>query len=132
MPRQFKVTVNGREYDVSVLEVTATHPTTTPVPVTSFAGPATHAGSIAPPPPAPPAAAPAVPNTGDVLAAMGGVVAELPVKAGQSVAAGDTLIVLEAMKMKTPLTAPRGGQIGRLLVAPGDAVEAGQLLLTIV
>ena len=86
MPRLFKVTVNGREYDVTVLELTA---------------------------------------------GMGGVVVEVLVKVGQTVASGDRLLVLEAMKMKTPVIASRGGQVTRVLVAPGDPVEGGQPLVTI-
>ena len=62
---------------------------------------------------------------------MGGVVVEIDVKIGQTVAVGDRLLVLEAMKMKTPVTASRAGQVTRVLVAPGDAVEGGQPLLTI-
>ena len=62
---------------------------------------------------------------------MGGVVVEVLVKVGQTVASGDQLLVLEAMKMKTPVIASRGGQVTRVLVAPGDAVEGGQPLVTI-
>ncbi len=55
----------------------------------------------------------------------------LDVKVGQTVATGDRLLVLEAMKMKTPVMASRAGQVTRVLVAPGDAVEGGQPLVTI-
>jgi len=63
---------------------------------------------------------------------MGGVIVEVDAKVGQTVAAGDRLLVLEAMKMKTPIVANKGGQITRVLVSPGDAVESGQALVTIV
>ena len=62
---------------------------------------------------------------------MGGVVVEVLVKVGQTVAAGDRVLVLEAMKMKTPVIATSGGQVTRVLVAPGDPVEGGQALVTI-
>jgi biotin carboxyl carrier protein len=62
---------------------------------------------------------------------MGGIVAEVRISIGQSVAAGDHVMTLEAMKMKTPVTAPRAGRISRVLVALGDTVEAGRPLLTI-
>ena len=62
---------------------------------------------------------------------MGGVVVEVNVSVGQTVAAGDRLLVLEAMKMKSPVTATRAGQVTRVLVAPRDAVEDGQALVTI-
>jgi glutaconyl-CoA/methylmalonyl-CoA decarboxylase subunit gamma len=128
MPRQFKVTVNGREYDVSVLEVTTHAPTAAPMPIQSFAPLASGAGHSAPPPVTQAAAAS---SAGDVLAGMGGIVADVRVSIGQSVAAGDHVMTLEAMKMKTPVTAPRAGRIIRVLVALGDTVEAGRPLLTI-
>ena len=62
---------------------------------------------------------------------MGGVVVEVCVKVGQAVAVGDRLLVLEAMKMKSPVMATRAGQVTRVLVAPGDPVEGGQPLVTI-
>lgn len=128
MPRQFKVTVNGREYDVSVLEVTTHAPTAAPVPIQSFAPAASAPGRSVPPPITP---APVAGSAGDVLAGMGGIVAEVRISIGQSVAAGDHVMTLEAMKMKTPVTAPRAGRISRVLVALGDTVEAGRPLLTI-
>jgi glutaconyl-CoA/methylmalonyl-CoA decarboxylase subunit gamma len=130
MTRQFKVTVNGREYDVSVLEVTPLSQ------VATSAGPAgvAHVPAIVPhPAPHPTAhsnAAPAA-GPGDIVAGMGGVVVEIHVNAGQSVAAGDRLLVLEAMKMKTQVIATHAGRVTRVLVAPHEAVEGGQVLLTI-
>jgi biotin carboxyl carrier protein len=130
MPRQFKVTVNGREYDVEVLELTAGQ--SAPAAATSAAAPASGYTPSAPSAAAAPAAAaPASAGAGDVLAGMGGVVVEVAVKVGQTVAVGDKLAVLEAMKMKSPVISTRAGQVTRVLVAPGDPVEGGQPLLTI-
>ena len=133
MSRQFKVTVNGREYDVSVLELTAgqSAPAAAPAMSTHAAPIAGSAAVTAAPASAP--AAPAAPaaGSGDVVAGMGGVVVEVDVKVGQTIAAGDRLLVLEAMKMKTPIIATRGGHVTRVLVAPGDAVEGGQPLVTV-
>lgn len=130
MTRQFKVTVNGREYDVSVLEVTPLSQ------VATSAGPAgvAHDPAIAPHPaphPAPHSTAAPAAGPGDIVAGMGGVVVEIHVNAGQSVAAGDRLLVLEAMKMKTQIIATHAGRVTRVLVAPHEAVEGGQVLLTI-
>ena len=132
MPRQFKVTVNGREYDVSVLELTAGQAAQSPSPAAAVL-PVAAAASTPGAAPAPAAAprATAAAGAGDELAGMGGVVVEVDVKVGQTVAAGDRLLVLEAMKMKTPVMASRAGQVTRVLVAPGDAVEGGQPLVTI-
>jgi biotin carboxyl carrier protein len=128
MPRLFKVTVNGREYEVAVLEITAGQATLAEQPAAA----ASSAGTL--PAPLPVAAAvkqaPAA-GSGDVVAGMGGVVMEVLVKAGQTVAAGDRLVIVEAMKMKTPIMATRAGQVTRVLVAAGEAVEAGQPLVTI-
>ncbi|MES1165243.1 MAG: acetyl-CoA carboxylase biotin carboxyl carrier protein subunit [Verrucomicrobiota bacterium] len=61
-----------------------------------------------------------------------GRVAKLLVKPGDKVAAGQTLIVLEAMKMENELRAPRAGTLSELRCAEGAPVEAGQDLATIV
>jgi len=53
------------------------------------------------------------------------------VRAGQSVRAGETLLVLEAMKMEHPLRAPEDGVVVELRVAEGDQVENGALLLVV-
>ncbi|MCM8596845.1 biotin/lipoyl-containing protein [Accumulibacter sp.] len=131
MPRKFKVTVNGREYDVSVLEIGggqtqqgASQPTAGP----AVAAPVAAATTASP---APAAASTPAAGAGDIVAAMGGVIVEVDVKVGQSVAVGDRLVVIEAMKMKTPITSTRAGEVTRVLVSPGDAVEGGQALVTI-
>lgn len=134
MTRLFKVTVNTREYDVAVLEVTpgATQSVASAVsalPVESAVG-----GGIATPARAPNvAAAPmaGAATAGDEVAQMGGVIVQVNVKVGQTVAVGDSLLVLEAMKMKNHLLASRAGTVTRVLVAAGDAVEGGQPVLTI-
>lgn len=59
-----------------------------------------------------------------------GVLIEVPVTAGQMVSEGDTLFVLEAMKMKTNIASPRDGTIKAVNVNAGDTVESGQELLT--
>ena len=130
MTRQFKVTVNGREYDVAVLEVT---PGSVPATQTSYS-PAVESAGVATPaakPDSAPAATPAVIAPGDEVAQMGGVIVHIDVKVGQTVAMGDPLLILEAMKMKNHLLASRAGQVKRILVAVGDPVEGGQPVLTI-
>ena len=56
---------------------------------------------------------------------------KLLVKAGDAVAAGQTLVVLEAMKMENELGAPRAGRIAEVRCSEGAAVEAGQDLITV-
>lgn len=50
---------------------------------------------------------------------------------GAKVGAGDTLLIIEAMKVMNPIRAPRSGRVARVLVSNGDPVEYGELLLII-
>jgi acetyl-CoA carboxylase biotin carboxyl carrier protein len=50
------------------------------------------------------------------------------VKEGQAVAAEETLMILESMKMEIPVTAPIAGRVTRIHVREGQAVQEGQLL----
>jgi acetyl-CoA carboxylase biotin carboxyl carrier protein len=63
-----------------------------------------------------------------VLSDLNAMVWKIEVAAGQRVAAGDTLIVLEAMKMEIPVTAPRGGTVAAILVAEKQMVAEGEAL----
>lgn len=65
----------------------------------------------------------------DVHAPMPGLVIEVLVKAGDTVSAGDPLLVLEAMKMENSLTAAADGTVETVHVSKGDAVEKQQLLI---
>jgi biotin carboxyl carrier protein len=94
--------------------------------------------SIPTPPPAAAAAAASAPATakgpagaGDVASTLGGVVESIAVTVGQAVAQGEKVAVIEAMKMKTPMIAHRAGNVTAIHVKAGDAVEAGQALLSI-
>jgi 3-methylcrotonyl-CoA carboxylase alpha subunit len=70
-------------------------------------------------------------SSGDLSAQMPGQVIDVRVAEGDTVQAGQTLVVLEAMKMEFRVTAPVSGEIRRLLVAAGDVVERGQRLVEI-
>ena len=68
----------------------------------------------------------------DVLRApMPGRIVNLPVAIGDQVAKGDTLVVIEAMKMELTLAAPRDGAIAETAVKPGEQVEEGTLLIAL-
>jgi biotin carboxyl carrier protein len=58
-------------------------------------------------------------------------VALLTVEIGQTVSAGDTLCVIEAMKMEQRIVAPHDGVVGAVCVAVGDQVEADQVLMVV-
>ncbi len=80
---------------------------------------------------APTAAAPVV-NGGEALPApLAGNIFKVLVKEGQTVAEGDAVVVLEAMKMETEVSAPKAGTITGVNVNEGDAVTVGDTLLSI-
>ncbi|MCI0736527.1 MAG: pyruvate carboxylase subunit B, partial [Beijerinckiaceae bacterium] len=66
-----------------------------------------------------------------IAAPMPGSVSTVAVRLGQEVVAGDVVATLEAMKMETVLHAPRGGKIVEILVAPGQQIDARDLLMRI-
>ncbi len=68
---------------------------------------------------------------GSLIAPMPGKVVKVFVAAGDAVAAGATLLILEAMKMEQPVTSPIAGTVASLAVATGDQVEADQLLAVV-
>jgi biotin carboxyl carrier protein len=70
-------------------------------------------------------------GSGDLTAQMPGQVLDVVVAEGDPVERGQTLLILEAMKMEIRVTAPRDGLVKRLLAAKGDVVERGQTLLEI-
>lgn len=64
-----------------------------------------------------------------VLSEVSGSVWKVEVAVGQAVQAGDTLLIVESMKMEIPVEAPSGGTVTEVLVAEGDAVADGQWLV---
>jgi methylmalonyl-CoA carboxyltransferase small subunit len=58
-----------------------------------------------------------------------GIVISVNIGPGQAVQAGDLIVVLEAMKMETNLTAARAGKVKGINVAKGDAVKVGQVVV---
>jgi acetyl/propionyl-CoA carboxylase alpha subunit len=78
-----------------------------------------------------PAARPG-PADGRIKAPIAGQIARVSVAAGQAVAVGDPLLILEAMKMENEICAPCAGRVAAMHVAPGHVVALGQLLVEIV
>lgn len=122
--KTYTITVNGNVYNVTVEEgTTAGAPAAAPV--------AAPAAPKAPAAPAPKAAAPAGAAGGvEVSASVPGKIFKIEAKVGQAVKSGDTVVVLEAMKMEIPVVAPQDGTITSINVATGDAVESGDVLAT--
>ena len=66
--------------------------------------------------------------TEDIKAHITGVVFQVTAKTGDSVAAGDPVIVLESMKMEIPVEAPRAGTLKEIRVAEGQTVQEGETI----
>ena len=121
-----KVSVNGIPFEVELKEpIKASHLPKRPA-VKPAAAPA-----AAPAPATAPAATPAAGAGTKVLAPLPGTITEIKVKVGDTVKNGDTVIVLEAMKMQNNIEAECGGTVTSILVNPGDTVMEGGALLTI-
>ena len=73
---------------------------------------------------------PASSSSRSLLSLMPGVVIKVLVKEGQQVAAGDVLLVLEAMKMENEIRSDRSGTIGSIDVTPGQQVQTGEPLVS--
>ena len=67
----------------------------------------------------------------DIKAPMPGLVIDIKVKVGDVLAAGDTILVLEAMKMENMLKSPGEGTVKSIKVNKGEAVEKGQVLIEV-
>jgi acetyl-CoA/propionyl-CoA carboxylase biotin carboxyl carrier protein len=65
---------------------------------------------------------------GEMVAPMAGTIIKVSVEEGDSVEAGATIIVLEAMKMETAIVAAQSGTVAEIRVVPGETVAAGQVL----
>ena len=140
---KYTATLNGKQYEVELERIDAYEPmprygeapAAAPAPVAAPAAPAPAPAPAAPAPaPAAPAPAPAaVPATGatTVEAPMPGKILNIKVSAGQAVKFGETVIVMEAMKMETEIVAPADGTVAQILVKAGDAVDTGAALVTL-
>jgi methylmalonyl-CoA carboxyltransferase small subunit len=60
---------------------------------------------------------------------LAGIVVHVPVAPGQQLQVNDLMVVLEAMKMETAITAPTKGKLKSVNVAPGESVKANQVLV---
>jgi biotin carboxyl carrier protein len=132
MERKLRITVDGRKYDVTVEDLSDVSSLPYSQPGMAYMPPGAPAafappGTASAPTPAPKPAGPAA--AGDVVCTLGGVVESILVTLGQQVNAGDRVVVIEAMKMKTPMVAQTSGKVEAILVKVGEAVETGQVLL---
>lgn len=127
--KQFKITVNGKTYDVAVEETNGVASAPAAAPVAAAAAPAPAAPAAAPTPAAP--AAPAATGAEKVNSPMPGNIIDIKVAAGDTVTNGQTLLILEAMKMENEIKAPCDGTVAGVHVAKGDTVDSGALLISL-
>ena len=125
-----KVSVNGIPFEVELKRpINPVHAIKKPkVAAPKPAAPAP-APAVAAPKPAAPAAAPGSGNP--VKAPLPGTISSISVKVGDQVNVGDTVLVLEAMKMQNNIEAEYAGTVTSIVVNPGDSVMEGAVLLTI-
>lgn len=119
--KNYTITVNGNVYDVTVEETGST------------SGAAAPRRTAAKPAAAPAAAPAASAGAGSIKIEAGaaGKVFKIEKKVGDAVKKGDAVLVLEIMKLETPVVAPEDGTVASIDVAVGDAVESGALLATL-
>lgn len=138
---KYQVKVDGKVFEVEVEKVGGGYSSLTPTSLTAApqapvapvqAAPV--AAPVAPAAPAPaapaPAAAPAAGGSGDVVAPMPGTVLRLNVNSGDTVASGDVILILEAMKMENEIVAPCAGKV-TLKVTAGETVDTDALLAVV-
>jgi methylmalonyl-CoA carboxyltransferase small subunit len=125
---KLRITIDDKTYDVDV-EVADDHanlPPAYPVGSAKVAGSAASAQTGLPASTAPSTIA----NENKVCRSpVSGIVVRVLAEAGQQIQAGDSLLVLEAMKMETNITAPAAGVIAAIKVKAGEHVQTGDVLL---
>ncbi len=115
--KNYTITVNGNVYDVTVEDkggsgVSPVTPAAAPVAAAPVPAASTGAGSV------------------NIEAGAAGKVVSIAAKPGTAVKKGDSVVVLEVMKMETPVVAPQDGTVASIECSEGQMVEAGALLAT--
>lgn len=111
--KSYTITVNGTAYEVTVEETgSVSAPAAAPKAAPKAAAPAAGAGAV------------------KVTASVPGKVVKVAASVGQAVKAGDSVVILESMKMEIPVVAPQDGTIASIDVAEGASVENGDTLAT--
>jgi methylmalonyl-CoA carboxyltransferase small subunit len=133
---KLNITVDGKAYEVEVEVAPPEHPIYGVggyVPMSPVRVPAPPPAAL--PPVAPAAAAPGAPPRAPVneekvcRSPISGIVVRVAAQPGQQIQVGDAVLVLEAMKMETDITAPVAGKIRSINVNVGDSVQGGQVLV---
>lgn len=127
---KLQIAIDGRTYEVEV----EFEEDDGPLPLAGYIPPYAPVSRVT----VPPAALPAAPQAALPTSAsedkmcrspMAGIVIKVNVQTGQEIQVNDLLMVLEAMKMETVITAPVSGKVKAINTQPGDAVQVGQVLV---
>jgi methylmalonyl-CoA carboxyltransferase small subunit len=123
---KLKIKIDEKTYEV---DVEASEPETAPLPFGGYSvAPAAVRVPAGPAAPAPVSEGPV--NEEKVCRSpVSGMVVRVQTQVGQSIQAGDVLLVLEAMKMETNITAPGAGKVAAIKVNAGEAVSSGQVVV---
>lgn len=143
--KEYKYTINGNKYEVAINEVSDTTAKVTvngadytvewekPVeekPVVKVQ-PVAAKPAVAPAPAAKPAATAAPVGGHSIKTPLPGVIIDVKVNVGDTVTKGQTVVVLEAMKMENNINADRDGKVAAIQVAKGDTVADGAVLVVL-
>lgn len=140
MSKKFRITINGESYEVEVEDLGGEAPVVrrqTSVPAPVQAAPAVSVPQpkaqpvAAAPQAAAPSAKPAAAGQNSLTAPMPGTVLDILVREGEQVKLGQTVLMLEAMKMENEIAAPVAGTVKSIHVTKGASVNPGDVLLTI-
>jgi len=126
MAGNYTVVVDGKSYQVQVSDGDGSMAVTPVTPTSASAAPA--ATETAPAP----AAAPSGKGSFEILSQTPGQVWKVLKAAGDTVAEGEAILILEAMKMEIEIASPKAGTLASVDVNINDSVQDGQLLATLV
>lgn len=124
--KRFLIKINGKTYDAEVEELRGA----AAAPAVSFA-PAAAPVAAAPVAAAPAAAPTAAAGPAAVTAPIPGTVLRLVKAVGDTVAAGDVVMIVESMKMENEVVAPAAGKISGISVAVGSSINTGDVLFNL-
>ena len=127
---KYKITLNGKAYEIEVEEISESEAKSASTAKAPAAAPVAKAAPAA----APAAKSSAVPvsgGAGRVNAPMPGTILRVNKNVGDSVNAGESVVVLEAMKMENDINSPKAGVVKALYVNKGDTVASGQVLFEV-
>ena len=135
-PEHALILVDGKEYEVEILQLgrrAVTAEGARPAAATAARPGASGVRPAAAPAPssAAPRPSPSARGEGGIVAPMPGLVLGIKAKEGDTVVAGQTLLVMEAMKMENAISSPYAGTVAKIYVREGDSISEGDLLVEV-